>query len=160
AVQQMSLGFARSINQGFGSPNAQFTGGNLGLYLQDGLKARPNLYLSVGLRYDYDLLPSGAPRDGNNIGPRFSFAYDPFNDGRTVIRGGGGVYYQSLFAGVAFIPSILSNGVISTLLVTADPRLTPISPASFCGQAPANSAPPAFCFYQQLVAQRLLTVPS
>jgi len=158
-VQQMSLGFASAINQGFGNPNAQFTGGNLGLYLQDGFKARPNLYLSFGLRYDYDLLPSGAPRDGNNVGPRFSFAYDPFNNGRTVIRGGGGIYYQTIFTGIAFIPSVL-GGAISNLFVSADPRLTPISPTSTCGQPPANNAPPSFCFYQQLVAQGILTVPS
>src|SRR5262245_23500760 len=36
-VQQASFGFARSINQGFGNPIAQFKGGNLGLYLQDGV---------------------------------------------------------------------------------------------------------------------------
>ncbi|HEY8459516.1 MAG TPA: hypothetical protein VIM99_04000 [Blastocatellia bacterium] len=157
-VQQMSFGFARSINQGFGSPNAQFTGQILGLYAQDGFKARPNLYLSFGLRYDYDLQPSGTPRDGNNFGPRFSFAYSPFNNQRTVIRGGGGVYYQSLFTGLAFISSILSNGVISTLLVSADPLLTPISPTSTCGLA--LPTPPSFCFYQQLVNLGLLTVPS
>jgi hypothetical protein len=159
-VQQLNFGFARSINQGFGNPNAQLNGQILGVYLQDGFKARPNLSLSFGLRYDYDLLPSGAPRDGNNFGPRFSFAYDPFNNQRTVIRGGGGIYYQTLFTGLAFIPSILSNGAISTVLVTADPRLTPASPTSPCGQASANGAPPSFCFYQQLVAQGLLTFPS
>src|SRR5262245_36294333 len=159
-IQQVNFGLARSINQGFGNPNAQFTGQTLGLYLQDGFKARPNLYLSFGLRYDYDLQPSGTPRDNNNFGPRFSFAYDPFNDQKTVIRGGGGVYYQSLFTGVAFIPSVLANGVISTILVTADPRLTPISPASPCGRTPIGSATPAFCFYQQLVAQGLLRFPS
>jgi hypothetical protein len=159
-VQQVNFGFARAINQGFGNPNAQLNGQILGVYLQDGFKARPNLYLSFGLRYDYDLQPAGAPRDGNNFGPRFSFAYSPFNNQRTVIRGGGGVYYQSLFTGIAFIPTILSNGTISTLLVTADPRLTPSSPASTCGQAPANSSPPSFCFYQQLLAQGVLTFPS
>jgi Carboxypeptidase regulatory-like domain len=159
-VQQLNLGFARSINQGFGDPNTQFTGHILGLYLQDGVKAQPNLYLSFGLRYDYDLQPAGTPRDGNNVGPRFGFAYDPFNNGRTVIRGGGGVYYQSLITGLSFISSILERGVISSILVSADQRMTPISPTSPCGQALANGVPPAFCFYQQLVARGLLKVPS
>ena len=159
-VQQMNLGFARSINQGFGDPNAQFTGHILGLYLQDGVKALSNLYLSLGLRYDYELQPSGTPRDGNNFGPRFGFAYDPFKNGRTVIRGGGGIYYQSLFTALSFVSSILEKGAISSLLVSANPRLTPISPTSFCGQALANGVPPSFCFYQQLVARGLLTVPS
>ncbi|HEY7182120.1 MAG TPA: TonB-dependent receptor, partial [Blastocatellia bacterium] len=159
-VQQMNFGFASAINQGFGNPNAQLNGGNLGLYLQDSFKARPNLSLNFGLRYDYDLLPSGAPRDPNNVGPRFSFAYDPFNNGRTVIRGGGGIYYQTIFTGVAFIPSILSNGAISNIFVSAAPGQTPVSPTSPCGQAAANGVPPSFCFYQQLVAQGLLTVPS
>src|SRR5215813_9818207 len=159
-VQQASLGFARSINQGFGNPNAQLDGGNLGLYLQDGFKARPNLYLSYGLRYDYDLLPTGAPRDNNNFGPRFGFAYDPFNNQKTVIRGGGGVYYQTVFTGLAFIPAVLQNGAISNLFVSADQRLTPISPTSPCGQALAKGLVPSFCFYQQLAAQGLLTFPA
>src|SRR5262245_58265274 len=159
-IQQLNFGFARAINQGFGNPNTELIGQILGLYLQDGFKVKPNLFLSFGLRYDYDVQPSGTPRDGNNFGPRFGFAYDPFKNGRTVIRGGGGVYYQSLYTGVAFISSILENGVISSILVSADPRLTPISPTSPCGQALLVGVPPSFCFYQQLVAAGLLTSPS
>jgi hypothetical protein len=121
---------------------------------------KPNLSLSFGLRYDYDLQPAGTPRDNNNFGPRLSFAYDPFKTGRTVIRGGGGVYYQSLYTGTAFISSILEKGVISNILVSADPRLTPISPTSPCGQALAAGTPPSFCFYQNLVALGALTFPS
>jgi hypothetical protein len=116
--------------------------------------------LSFGLRYDYDLQPSGTPRDNNNFGPRFSFAYDPFNDQRWVIRGGGGVYYQSLFTGVAFIPNILGNGTISNLFVSPDGRFSPISPTSQCGQTQAGRMFPSFCFYQALVAQGLLSFPS
>jgi Carboxypeptidase regulatory-like domain len=159
-VQQMNFGFARAINQGFGNPNTGFTGQVLGLYLQDGLKVKPNLSLSFGLRYDYDLQPSGTPRDSNNFGPRFSFAYDPFKNARTVIRGGGGVYYQALLSGITIISSVLETGAISSLLVSPDPLLTPISPTSVCGQTPAGSAAPSFCFYQQLVARGLLTTPS
>jgi hypothetical protein len=159
-VQQVNFGLARAINQGFGNPNARLDGQILGLYVQDGFKARSNLSLSFGLRYDYDLQPAGAPRDNNNFGPRFSFAYDPFKDQRTVIRGGGGIYYQSLFTGIAFVPTILGNGAISTVIVTADGSRTPISPTSQCGQIPNGSLAPSFCFYQLLAKQGLLSFPS
>jgi Carboxypeptidase regulatory-like domain len=159
-VQQMNFGFPRAINQGFGNPNAEFTGHILGVYFQDGVKLKPNLYLSFGLRYDYDLQPTGVPRDNDNFGPRFSFAYDPFKDGKTVIRGGGGLYYQPLFTAAAFTSTVFSSGQISTILVSADPLLTPIDPNSPCGQALAAGVPPSFCFYQRLVAGGTLKSPS
>jgi len=159
-VQQMNFGFPRTVNQGYGNPNAQFTGHILGLYFQDGVKPKPNLYLNFGLRYDYDLLPTGVPRDNNNLGPRFSFAYDPFKDGKTVIRGGGGLYYQPLFTAAAFTSTVFSTGRISNILVSADALRTPIDPNSPCGKALAAGAPPSFCFYQRLVTRGTLKFPS
>jgi Carboxypeptidase regulatory-like domain/TonB-dependent Receptor Plug Domain len=158
-VQQMNFGFARAINQGFGDPNAEITGHNLGLYWQDGVKAKSNLYLSFGLRYDYQLQPTGIPRDGNNFGPRFGFAYDPFKKGRTVIRGGGGLYYQYITTGASFAARVLGGGQISSMLVSADPMLTPIAGNSVCGQSVLANFP-SFCFYQNLTARGLLNFPA
>jgi hypothetical protein len=160
-TQLINFGFPRAITQGFGNPNVSVSGYLLGTYLQDGFKVKPNLYLSYGLRYDYEVQPQGTPRDNDNFGPRFGFAYSPFNNGRTVIRGGGGIYYQSVSTGVGFVSTVFKNGGISSIIVTADPRVTPISPTSPCGQQLANfNVPPSVCFYQSLVNQGLLTFPS
>jgi Carboxypeptidase regulatory-like domain/TonB dependent receptor len=159
-VQQMNFGYAGAINQGFGDPNAQLNGQILGLYWQDGIHVKPNLYLSLGLRYDYEMQPAGAPRDGNNFGPRFSFSYDPFKKGRTVIRGGGGLYYQSLYTGASFTTSVLGSGQITNIIVSPDQLLTPISPTSSCGSSAAAGFPPSFCFYRELYNRGLLNFPS
>jgi hypothetical protein len=159
-IQQMNFGMMRASNQGFGDPNAELTGHIVGLYWQDGVQLKPNLYLSLGLRYDYELQPAGTPRDANNFGPRFGFAYDPLKKGRTVIRGGGGIYYQSLYTAAAFASAILGEERITNILVSADPRLTPIAASSPCGQALTTGLPPSFCFFQQLIARGILTLPS
>lgn len=162
-VQQANFGFARAIDQGFGDPNVTLGGQNLGLYLQDGVRATQNLYLNFGLRYEYQLQPSGIPRDSNNLGPRFGFAYDPFKNGRTVIRGGGGLYYQYNSASAAFVSKALGGQQISSILVSADQTIQTLPPAALntpCGQQAAIGIPPSFCFYQNLVRSGLLNFPA
>jgi hypothetical protein len=80
-------------------------------FVQDDVRLRPNLTVNLGLRWERlygamneDLDPSIFPidipyidvskrGDRNNFGPRTGFAWDVASDGRTVVRGGYGLYY-------------------------------------------------------------------
>ena len=78
----------------------------IGLFAQD--KWRINrLTLSLGLRYDLEVLPTdnrenplfaddadGYPMDGNNFAPRVGVTYAMDAAGRSAIRGGMGLFYQ------------------------------------------------------------------
>jgi len=61
-----------------------------GIFAQDDWRLRSNLMLSYGLRFEDESIL----RDLNNFGPRLAFSYDPFKSGKTVIRGGAGIFYN------------------------------------------------------------------
>ncbi len=88
-----------------------------GFYAQDTWRVTPRLSLNLGLRYEFSTMPldtngrdsslpdllAPAPTVGplyenptyKNISPRVGFAWDVFGDGRTSVRGGYGVYFNT-----------------------------------------------------------------
>ncbi len=93
-------------------------------YIQDSFRWTPRLTLNLGLRWDYfgvvneksnlfyrfdpateTEVPVGQlyDKDYNNFAPRIAFAYDVTGKGKTVVRGGWGMYYdafaQDIFLG-------------------------------------------------------------
>src|SRR5262249_34379981 len=69
-----------------------------GGFIQDEFKIRPNLQLAIGLRYDWQ----NYFHDNNNAAPRASLAFAPGKSGKTVIRGGGGMFYDRTGPGPIF----------------------------------------------------------
>lgn len=109
-----------SFNQGFGPPAFQFTTVDYGFFFQDDWRLNSRLTLNLGLRWEYEKLPapqianpnlsatSAFPSDKNNFGPRIGLAWDLTGQGKSVVRGGYGIYYGRI------INSTISNAITNT----------------------------------------------
>lgn len=87
------LPFSFQSNQG--NPHLAFLQVEMGAFLQDDYRLRPDLSLGFGLRYD----GQNYLTDHNNVAPRLSFAYSPDRKRKMVIRGGAGLFYDRTGAG-------------------------------------------------------------
>jgi len=106
----------RGTPPGVGNPIRGWRQDEMALYFQDDWKVTPKLTLNLGVRWEPYTIPTevnglvanlrhltdpnstiGNPmwinQSWKNIGPRFGFAWSPFTNGKTSIRGGFGEYF-------------------------------------------------------------------
>lgn len=120
ALADFLLGLPAQAQISSADPNRLFETKALHTYVQDEWRVNRRLTLNLGLRYEIDtpltdtggrianLIPGvgnfvvGSPQlerlhrlDTNNFAPRFGAAYLLTEDGKTVIRGGGGIFYDN-----------------------------------------------------------------
>src|ERR1700720_2888311 len=108
-LQSWSLGLPAFYEQGFGNPKYVQTRPFTALYAQDTWQVRPNLTLNYGLRYELDSQYGPLHTPKKNLGPRVSFSWDPFNDRKTVIRAGYGIFYSPIYAQIPGVVAVLGN---------------------------------------------------
>ncbi|HEX3582211.1 MAG TPA: TonB-dependent receptor, partial [Thermoanaerobaculia bacterium] len=78
--------------EGFGNATYKVTDRLWSVFVQDDWRPIQALTVNLGVRYDRQQLTD----DTNNIAPRLGFAYNLGDDGRTVLRGGYGVFYSQV----------------------------------------------------------------
>lgn len=121
AFADFLLGLPDQTQRQIGAEPANLRGWQAGVFVQDEWRVSGALTVNLGLRYDRqaplveranrlasfvpelsEVVLAGDPRlpralvkaDTNNVAPRAGFALRPFADGRTVVRGGAGIYYS------------------------------------------------------------------
>lgn len=132
-IEELLLGKADIASRYFGNTHRHFTQNTYGLYLQDAWKIRPRITLTLGLRYDIngvvkeknDLAANFLPGVGLvqvghgisglynvdpwNFGPRVGFAWDVFGNGRTAVRGGYTLSYDTPEIATFALPFLVFN---------------------------------------------------
>jgi hypothetical protein len=130
--------------QGFfgnGSTEVSLNKWHVAAFVQDDWKIKSNLTLNLGARYQYESLVA----QHANLRPRVGFAWDVTNDGKTVLRGGAGIFTGTVFSTVnAFEGFNGPNGFANVTFAPGDP-LFPAYPNNLPGPQlpPGVKAPPA-----------------
>ncbi len=127
-------GGASQFNLTAGSPSVAINVFDAGLFLQDDWKARPNLTLSAGLRFE----TQSDIHDHADFGPRLGFVYSfgarTARDGKKAtvnpytLRGGTGIFYRR-FTSAYLLQAARQNGVREQQYVVNDPDFYPAIPS-------------------------------
>lgn len=81
-----------SYTQSFGNANYTVNDTLWSLFVQDDYKPRANVTVNLGLRYEQQTFTDSR----RGFAPRVGFSYNWHGDGKTVIRGGFGIYYSQI----------------------------------------------------------------
>ena len=124
SLEDFQAGRPTTFRRQEGDPALNLIQTELGAFFQSDWKLRPDLTLSLGLRYEMQTNIG----DRNNFDPRIGVAYTL--DGNTAIRGGVGLFHQRLGAGTV-LSLLRLDGTRQSELVIRNPSY----PDPFSGES-------------------------
>jgi hypothetical protein len=118
-LQAASFGLPQVYQQGFGTSDyPAYTRPLTAFYAQDSWKITSNFTLNYGVRYEIDSQFEPLNTYYGDVSPRISFAWDPFGDHKTAIRGGYGIFYGPIDSQIPQVD--LSLGVLNKNRTTVE----------------------------------------
>jgi len=79
--------------QTYGAADVLYGQKEMSAYIEDNLRIMPRLSASLGLRYEFQSITDSH----HNLGPRIGFAWDATGDAKTMVRVGGGVFFDQYY---------------------------------------------------------------
>ena len=110
ALQAYNINAPQVYQQGFGLPGFASSSQRFSAFAQDTWKIRPNFTLNYGLRYFIQNEADPIRLDKNNFQPRIGFAWDIFNNAKTVIRAGAGIFTGQIDNQITNVVNTLASG--------------------------------------------------
>jgi carboxypeptidase family protein len=135
SLQSTSFGLPEVFQQGYGDPTyPYYTRPLTSVYAQDSWTIRPDFTLNYGLRYELDTQFAPLTTYKKDFAPRISFAWDPFKNHKTVVRGGYGIFYGPVDVQIPDVD--LSLGAVNknkTAVENSTPASQVANLTSICG---------------------------
>ena len=82
-----------SFSQTFGTQDITYGQTEFNSFVSDEIRLLPTLTATVGLRYEFQSITNSLA----NLGPRLALAWDAAHNGKTIIRAGGGIFYDQQY---------------------------------------------------------------
>jgi len=133
SLSQFAAGSSYVFRVSQGDPQVAFTVYESSSFVQDEIRVRPSLTMTLGVRYSWQ----SATRDRNDVAPRFALALAPGQKKKTVLRTGAGVFYDDL-PSAATERSLRFDGIRLRRLVISNPDFPdPFSSGQVITQLPS-----------------------